>query len=479
MSASHGQRVTFAAGNTTSHLHHLLGQHFATLNNTVSWAVHCSRYHSISTVALIAMANPRLPFLYPNLRRAFRSCEPMTYRSLRISNGSCATNARAAFHSSRRRDQETYQRRYGPAVEPGLPPPSRPKKGSTKQQQPTTGSTAAGNESNTNTSSSSGQKSSATSSEEHPSQRSDAATNGEQKPGTAKSQSNADAKDAKSEASDRQERGQQQHDGSELDAAAVGATPSDDMTHVPIAPTGLLGDTGHNPLEDVLQMPAPAESVHPPGTTHHNRKPPHLSPSPYVHHFDTYSLVRDLSKGGFTEDQSITIMKAVRAILHDNLDLAQEILTSKSDVENESYLFKAACSELQSSLQTARNAEIQRQRASRTHLQHEADIISQRLNQELAGLKDDIKGMFNDHKMTTREMQRSIDTSVQELNYKITVSLTSDGKSEIEGLRWVLTRRAALAVATSACKFDGDFSGHIQRYRDVHATNSVALFGQL
>jgi hypothetical protein len=145
-------------------------------------------------------------------------------------------------------------------------------------------------------------------------------------------------------------------------------------------------------------------------------------------------------------------MKAVRAILQNNLDLANESLTSKSDVENEEYLFKAACSELQSSLQTARNSEVQHQRSSRTQLQHDTDIISQRLSQELAGMRDEIKGMFNDHKMITREQQRSIDTSVQELNYKITVSLNSDGKSEIESLRWILTRRAALTIAICACK---------------------------
>jgi hypothetical protein len=204
-----------------------------------------------------------------------------------------------------------------------------------------------------------------------------------------------------------------------------------------------------NPLEGVLHMPSPSSYLTP-STLPHNR-PPHMAPPPYVHHFDTYSLVQDLAKGGFTDKQAITIMKGVRKILQNNLDFAKQNLTSKSDVENETYLFKAACSELQSSLQTARNSEIQRQRASRTALEHEADILSQRTNQELAGLKDDIKGMFNDHKMTVRELQRSIDTSVQELNYKITVSLNSDSKSEIEGLRWILTRRAALAIATSAC----------------------------
>ena len=39
---------------------------------------------------------------------------------------------------------------------------------------------------------------------------------------------------------------------------------------------------------------------------------------------------------------------------------------------------------------------------------------------------------------------------LQELNYKITVALNSDARSEVEGLRWVLTRRAAMTVAAAA-----------------------------
>jgi hypothetical protein len=207
-------------------------------------------------------------------------------------------------------------------------------------------------------------------------------------------------------------------------------------------------------FEEVYHMPSPSTYLTPSGEPiSSGKKPPHLSPAPYVHHFDTYSLVLDLHKGGYTNEQSITIMKAVRSILQNNLDFAKQSLTSKSDVENESYLFKAACSELQQSLQTARNSEVQHSRASRGQLEHEIDILSQRLTQELSGMKDEIKGMFNDHKMSTREQQRMIDTSVQELNYKITVSLNSDGKSEAEGLRWILTRRAALTVATCACEF--------------------------
>lgn len=81
-------------------------------------------------------------------------------------------------------------------------------------------------------------------------------------------------------------------------------------------------------LEKVFHMQAPASIE---GEEH---KPPHLHTPPYVHHFDSYSLVKDLEKGEFTGDQSITIMKAVRGLLALNLDVAKEGLVSKSDVEN-------------------------------------------------------------------------------------------------------------------------------------------------
>jgi hypothetical protein len=64
------------------------------------------------------------------------------------------------------------------------------------------------------------------------------------------------------------------------------------------------------------------------------RQLPHMTPPPYVHHFDSYSLVKQLQDGGYTQAQAITAMKAIRALLAQNLDRAQESLVSKSDVEN-------------------------------------------------------------------------------------------------------------------------------------------------
>lgn len=204
-------------------------------------------------------------------------------------------------------------------------------------------------------------------------------------------------------------------------------------------------------LDMVLSIPSPTELK---GDQHRH---PHLEASPYEHHFDTYSLVQQLAIEGFSQEQAVTLMKAIRLILAVNLDIAKESLVSKSDTENETYLFRAACSELRTTLQIARQSEIQKQRTTRAQLQHEADILNQKVTQDIKTLQEDLKGMFNDRKMSLEEERRLVNSKISELNYEITVLLNSDSKSEVEGLRWVLTRRAALAIAAAACELHSPF----------------------
>ena len=96
-------------------------------------------------------------------------------------------------------------------------------------------------------------------------------------------------------------------------------------------------------------------------------------------------------------------------------------------------------------------------RTERAHLQHEVDILNQLVTQETLKLKDELKGMFDDRKMAVRMEQRAMESAIQELNYKITVAMAGDAKGEVEGLRWFLTRRAALVIASMASEFFGAF----------------------
>ncbi|KAI0538485.1 hypothetical protein GGR58DRAFT_295120 [Xylaria digitata] len=188
------------------------------------------------------------------------------------------------------------------------------------------------------------------------------------------------------------------------------------------------------PMEAVLHMPPPSESH------------PHISKPTYVHHFDSYTLVKQLQAGGYTQAQAITVMKAIRAILAQNLDVAQEGLVGKSDVDNETYLFRAACSELSSEVMNNRRVADEQTRQQRTQLQHEVDILSQRMSQDIMTLKDDVKGIFNDRRMNVREEQRNMESAIQQVNLKISVTLNSDSRSDIEGLRWVLIRRSVTGI---------------------------------
>jgi hypothetical protein len=171
---------------------------------------------------------------------------------------------------------------------------------------------------------------------------------------------------------------------------------------IPVPDAPMTGEP--RPLETVLHMPSPAEEE--------QRKPPHLKTPPYVHHFDTYGLVKDLAKSGFSEEQAVTVMKAVRGILADNMELARDGLVSKSNVENETYLFRAACSELKTEVGNNRKSETEKMRTERTQVQHELDILNQRLTQETGSLKDELKGLFDDRKMAVRQEQRTMDTKV-------------------------------------------------------------------
>lgn len=186
------------------------------------------------------------------------------------------------------------------------------------------------------------------------------------------------------------------------------------------------------PLDTILEMPPP-ESME----EENRQKPPHLQTPPYVHHFDTYTLVKRVEEGGFTDAQAITAMKAVRGLLAENLDVAKEGLVSKSDVENETYLFRAACSELRTEVSNARKVRDETMRRERTLLQHENDILNQKLTQELQVLRDELKGMFDDRKMNVRTGQRAMDSGVSsvQLHYWDPADFFTDSRAELQDHR--------------------------------------------
>jgi hypothetical protein len=354
----------------------------------------------VTTITLYAgckMSGPRLLFLYPHL---FKPLCPKIDAQNVLRRLSRQPHSRPLSTSCRRRSVQT--QRYGSATDPSLLPEVQEK----------------------------------INAPETPSKKVDAVSKSPAKPKIEKNAQPQGKILATVESSS--------------DSPQLGVGPALDVTESSSETNPTQSSVGLSTVKDaekVLHMEAPT------GTKTEEHGFPNLHAAPYVHHFDTYTLVQQLEKSGFSMEQSVTIMKAVRSLLADNLDIAKEGLVSKADVENQIYLFRAACSELKTEIQNSRKKDSEKMRTERAHLQHEADILNQRVTQETLTLKDDLKGMLDDRKMNVRMEQRNMQSRIQELNYKITVALNSDSKGEVEGLRWFLTRRAAIFIASMACKF--------------------------
>ena len=360
------------------------------------------------------MATPRLPFLYPNFFRAVRACEPATYHSVRASPTAAAAKPRrkARLHTSAQRQQDAIPQRYGPAASHNLPPPPKPSESLTLQHGAKKGQS-----------------------------KEDKETEETRRPSQS-STSNRDGPTVDDVGQD-----------VPVDSNADYVDMTNERHRISVEEEEPLQN---KELDLILSIPAPSEVKGQDVPRH-----PHLEPSPYEHHFDTYSLIRKLAdEKAYTTQQATTLMKAIRLMLALNLDVAKEGLVSKSDTENESYLFRAACSELKTMLQTTRHSETLQQRSRRAQLQHETDILNQKVTQDMITLKEELKGLFNDRKLGLQEDKRRVDGKIQELNYKITVLLNSEARSEVEGLRWVLTRRAAMAIGFCACKLLPPFPFH-------------------
>ncbi|CAO3699041.1 unnamed protein product [Rhizopus stolonifer] len=170
---------------------------------------------------------------------------------------------------------------------------------------------------------------------------------------------------------------------------------------------------------DILEQPKD-KSVMSPALDAMAKDIPHSSAFRQSHHFDTYKVHCQLENQGFSRMQAEVIMKGIKFRLRE---------------WQESYLFKAALSELRTEIQVLRKNDLQMLQAELSLLIREVDILDQRLNEGISTMKNDIQMDMNNRKNETREDQKAMDMKIQEINNKFTIRL-GDIRTEIEAVRW-------------------------------------------
>ncbi|TIB73240.1 hypothetical protein E3Q24_01244 [Wallemia mellicola] len=158
------------------------------------------------------------------------------------------------------------------------------------------------------------------------------------------------------------------------------------------------------------------------------------------HPFDTYKFVTTLQGYGYSRRISEIIMVATRTLLVQHALIARSSLMTREDMENSSYLFKAALTELRVELSIRGRADASALRSLTTALTREVDGLEQKMKEDVGSLKDDIELDMNNRKDETQSDGKAFEINVQSLNNRITVA-TGELRTEVERDKWDTTIR--------------------------------------
>ncbi|KAK9446978.1 uncharacterized protein V1518DRAFT_422614 [Limtongia smithiae] len=170
----------------------------------------------------------------------------------------------------------------------------------------------------------------------------------------------------------------------------------------------------------------------------------------YTHNFDTYKMFCQLKAAGFTEEQAIVIMKCIRGSLSQGLVRARETYLSSAEMQNEAYLFDAAGSELRTEVQNSRKGQLNLAHAEIAALQREYVNLKVRYEEQIDVMKNEVKMDVDERKNASKIDSKTLQLQIQELNNRITISLSSGLRSEVEALRWQTTRRGLITIGIVA-----------------------------
>ncbi|KAI8888433.1 hypothetical protein K501DRAFT_329798 [Backusella circina FSU 941] len=182
------------------------------------------------------------------------------------------------------------------------------------------------------------------------------------------------------------------------------------------------------------------------------------------HHFDTNNMVLALEKDGLTKSQSVVLMNGIKHKLRESIAKLDQDLLHRSDLENESYLFNAALSELRTEIQVMRQKDIQLLKSDTMMITREVEALGQKLNEDVDYVKNEIALDMESRKNETRSGQKEIDITIQELNNKFTVQL-GEVKTSLEAVRWETIWKGLAGVAGSAIVIAG-IAYYLTRYAE-------------
>ncbi|RPB12076.1 DUF1640-domain-containing protein [Morchella conica CCBAS932] len=150
---------------------------------------------------------------------------------------------------------------------------------------------------------------------------------------------------------------------------------------------------------------------------------------PKDHHFDTLKFVQRLQEEGFSEEQSVALMRALSDVIEESIQNLTRTMVLKEDQEKITYTQKVDFAKLRSELTSVHSGELKPLRSDQERLTSEISRLNARLREEMQRAQSSVRLDLNLEKGRIRE-----ESSVHELKIKETDSRIEKEVGDLRGL---------------------------------------------
>ncbi|KAI0397891.1 hypothetical protein F5Y17DRAFT_295601 [Xylariaceae sp. FL0594] len=166
-----------------------------------------------------------------------------------------------------------------------------------------------------------------------------------------------------------------------------------------------------------------SQTVRPSSLLHRNpslRRSFHVTgPRARDHHFDTLKFVQRLQSEGFTEDQSVAMMKVLNDVIEESIRNLTRTMVLREDAAKATYTQKVDFAKLRSELLSADSTESNATRAAHERLTNDITKLNSRLRDEIGRTQASVRLDLNLEKGRIREEASQQELKIKETETKI------------------------------------------------------------
>ncbi|KAK3947745.1 hypothetical protein QBC32DRAFT_328343 [Pseudoneurospora amorphoporcata] len=137
------------------------------------------------------------------------------------------------------------------------------------------------------------------------------------------------------------------------------------------------------------------------------------------HHFDTLKFVQRLQGDGFTEEQSVAMMKVLNDVIEESIQNLTRTMVLREDAAKATYTQKVDFAKLRSELLSADSTESNSTRAAHERLTNDIAKLNSRLRDEIGRTQASVRLDLNLEKGRIREEAVSQELKIKETETKI------------------------------------------------------------